>query len=267
MGFELDKKNKKLATIAKRVESNKTLQTYWVCSNINSIDRMGIHDHGKTHVYIVVNNALKMLNLLKDKKVYPSVVKDFALNKNIKKYKLDYNDAEVILFLAGCLHDVGISIHRHDHATNSMYIAMQMLDGILKGVYPEEEKAIVKSEILHSIMVHHAEKKPLTIEAGLLRIADALDMSEGRARIPFEGGTIDSHSISAMSIKDIKLTKSEEKPILISIIMSSPAGIFQIDNLLNSKIRGTGLEKYIRIEVLIDKDMDNHSVPEKIVFE
>jgi metal-dependent HD superfamily phosphatase/phosphodiesterase len=33
--------------------------------------------------------------------------------------------------------------------------------------------------------------------------------------------------------------------------MMNPAGIFQVDNLLATKIRGSGLEEYIGVEVIV----------------
>jgi uncharacterized protein len=266
MEFALDTKNKKLARVAERVNKNKTLQTYWVCSNITSIDRMKIHDHGKTHVYLTVNNALQMMRLLKQRGIYPSLVQDYALNKNIKKYKLDYNDAEIVVFLAACLHDIGVSLHRKAHSMSSIQLAAPLLDQILYGIYPEEEKTIMKAEVLHCIITHNSDAEPLTMEAAIVRVADALDLTEGRAKIPFLAGTRDAHAISAMAIKQLKITTSEEKPIVVNITMGSPAGIFQVDELLKSKIKGSKLEEYFRIEATIDLDRDDPHIPKRMTF-
>ncbi len=267
MGFEIDKKNKKLVKVVDRVSKNKTLQTYWVCSNINAIDRMGIHDHGKTHVYITANHALEMMKLLKQNKIYPSLVENFSLNKNIKKYKLDYNDAEVVVLLASCLHDIGISMHRSGHSLSSTYIAIPILDELLKGIYPEEEKTIIKSEVLHCIVTHDSNAEPLTVEASVVRIADALDLTKGRAKIPFSVGTTDTHVISAMAIKDLNIRTSSEKPIVIDITMGNSAGIFQIEKLLKSKIKGSKLENDVKIEATIDPSREDKNIPRNITFE
>jgi len=246
---------------------NKTLQTYWVCANINAIDRMRIHDHGKTHAFITANHALMMMKFLKDKKIYPSIVENYALNKNIKKYDLDYKDAEVVVLLAMCLHDIGISVHRKGHSLISTQLAVSVLDDNLEGIYPEEEKTIIKSEILHCIITHDSEAVPLTVEASIVRIADALDLTKGRAKIPFAAGASDTHAVSAMAIKDVQLGTSDDKPILINIVMSNPAGIFQVEKLLRSKIRGSKLEKHVRVEAVINSDMDEKHFPDKIIFE
>lgn len=265
MSFNIKKGNAKLKKIAERVKKDKELQTYFVCSNITSIDRMGIHDHGKTHMYIVVEHSLKMLEILNKRNIIPSLVENYSLNKNIKEYGLNYKDAEVVVFLAGVLHDIGVSLHRDQHSISGVYLANPVLDRLLKGIYDDEAKTIIKSEVLHCLFSHHAAVKPLTLEAGIVRVADALDMTRGRAKIPFALGRMDTHSISAMSIKEIEVLEGKEKPLLIKVLMSGSAGMFQVDKLLRGKIAGTKLEGLVRVEVEIDKQVDD--VPEKIIFE
>jgi metal-dependent HD superfamily phosphatase/phosphodiesterase len=89
------------------------------------------------------------------------------------------------------------------------------------------------------------------LEAGVVKVADSLDMERGRARIPYEAGRINIHSISALSIDRVSIEEGVEKPIKVKIEMSNPAGIFQVDNLLATKIRGSGLEEYISVEVIV----------------
>ena len=141
------------------------------------------------------------------------------------------------------------------------------MDELLKGMYAEEEKAIIKSEVLHCIITHNSSVNPLTLEAAIVRVADALDLSEGRAKIPFAAGTRDAHAISSMAIKDVSISTSEEKPIVVSVVMGSHAGIFQIDKLLESKVKGSELEKHLRIEAIVDPDRDTLNVPRKMTFE
>lgn len=82
-------------------------------------------------------------------------------------------------------------------------------------------------------------------------MADAPDMEGGRARIPFEAGKVDIHSVSALSSKKVSLLEGGEKPITIRTDMSNPSGIFKVDNLLGAKIKGSGLEEYINVESVI----------------
>jgi len=72
-------------------------------------------------------------------------------------------------------------------------------------------------------------------------------MDEGRARIPFEAGKIDIHSISALSIKKVEIIEGKKKPITIKILMSDAAGVFQIDELLKPRIEKSGLKEYFHV--------------------
>jgi hypothetical protein len=160
------------------------------------------------------------------------------------------HDAELVVVLAGVLHDLGHSIHRKDHTQFSLLMASSLLPELLADIYDVREVTIITSEVLHAIVAHHKDFKPLTVEGGVLCIADALDMKEGRARIPFSAGKVDIHSVSAMAIDDVEIS-SGEKPIMIRIKMSNSSGIFQIDNLLKPKLQDSGLQEYVQISAEI----------------
>ena len=236
------KDNRKLERLIGLVDNDLELQTLWRCANVTAIDRMGYSDHGPIHAKIVANAALKMLRILVKRGVEPSVVRDYGLG---------VEDAEVIVFLAAILHDIGMSIIRERHEYFSVQLAQGILRRYLPAIYSPEEAVIVSSEVLHAILCHHAPRKPLTLEAGVVKVADALDMEKGRSRIPFEAGKVDIHSVSALSIEEVDIEEGEEKPILIRVKMTNPAGIFQVDNLLGAKIKGSGLEDYIHVEAII----------------
>jgi len=119
------------------------------------------------------------------------------------------------------------------------------------GIYEVPMRTLLISEILHTIISHRSDDKPLTLEAGIVRVADTLDMEEGRSRIPFQEGKIDIHSVSAASIEQISIEKGEDKPIRIVVKMSNSSGIFQLDELLKNKLEGSGLEIYVDIDASI----------------
>jgi len=110
---------------------------------------------------------------------------------------------------------------------------------------------VVISETLHAIISHRSGGSPLTIEAGIVRVADALDMSEGRSRIPYQAGKMDIHSISAASIDKVDILEGSSKPIQINIWMNNNAGIFQVDELLRRKLVGSGIEKYVTVSAFL----------------
>jgi len=230
-----------------RVSEDRKLQAYWRCANVTAIDRMGFSDHGPTHIKIVANSALRMLRILLQSGVTPGVVKNYGLTGQ---------DAEVVTVLASVLHDLGMAIVREGHEEWSVLLAIGFLDKYLADLYSPEQAAIITAEVLHAIVSHHRGQTPLTLEAGIVRVADALDMEKGRARIPFEAGKVNIHSVSAQSIEGVRITSGREKPITVSIRMSNSAGIFQVDELLRSKIKGSGLEPYIHVvaEILGEKE-------------
>jgi metal-dependent HD superfamily phosphatase/phosphodiesterase len=203
-----------------------------------SIDRMGYSDHGPTHVKIVANLALKLLRILIDRKVVPSIVKE---------YKMKNEDAEVVVVLGSIFHDLGIVVIRDKHELFGALLALEFIEKYLQPIYSEEERTIICSEVLHTIVAHEDPNKPLTIEAGIVRVADALDMEEGRARIPFQAGKVGIHSVSALSIEKVEIQEGEEKPITIKITMFNSAGVFQIDELLKPRIENSGIQDYIHV--------------------
>lgn len=230
--------NEKLQHVMNEVRKDLKLQTLWRCSNVMAIDRMGYTDHGPTHVKIVANSALKMLRILIEKKVVPSIVKD---------YSMENEDAEVVVVLGSIFHDLGMTVIRDGHEMFGALLASGFIEKYLQGIYSEEERMIIFSEVLHEIVSHEEPRKPLTLEAGIVRVADALDMEKGRARIPFEAGKVDIHSVSALSIEKVAIQEGEAKPVTVRIIMSNPAGIFQIDQLLRPRIEDSGLRNYIHV--------------------
>ena len=97
----------------------------------------------------------------------------------------DKNDTEIIVVFSALMHDLGMSIHRADHETCSLFVAQLTLNDLPGDLYPDAQRTILRSEILHAIISHCAGAKPLTLEAGILRIADSLDMASGRSQIAF----------------------------------------------------------------------------------
>lgn len=233
------RKNTKLKRVLDLVNADDDLYGLWTVANVNAMERLHMTDHGPVHVKIVMNIAVRMLRLLVEAGIQPSVVRD---------YEMDVDDAEVVVSLAALLHDVGLSIHRSDHEAFSLFVAQDKLKEILPEIYAPRQATIVRAEILHAIISHRSGGKPLTLEAGVVRIADALDMAKGRSRIPFEAGSLSIHSVSAAAIEGISLQKGDERPICIKVEMSNSAGVFQLDQLFREKLKGSGLEPYVEVQ-------------------
>src|SRR5262245_48781008 len=244
--------NRKLRTLIERVNSDDQLKAWWHVSNVNAIGRLSINDHSWVHVQIVTNIALKLLRQLTKHGVEPAVVTDYGLARE---------DAEVALVLGALLHDIGMSVHRDNHEDFSLFLAAPKARELLEGIYEDPDLTVIVSEVLHEITSHRAYGKPLTLEAGVLRVADALDMAKGRSRIPFESGSVSIHALSAAAIESVKIADGEGRPILIEILMTNSSGVYQVDGLLKEKLRGTGLEPYVEVVAHIDTEAEKSLVP------
>ncbi len=240
-----DRHSPKLRKAMELVNADDDLYGLWLAANVNAVERLGMTDHGPVHVKIVMNIAVRMLRLLEDAGVEPHVVRN---------YRMDDEDAEVVVALAALLHDVGMSIHRDDHEAFSLFIARDKLDALLPQIYDARRCTIIRSEILHAIIAHRSGGRPLTLEAGVVRIADALDMAKGRSRIPFSAGSLSIHSVSAAAVDSVSIDRGEVKPIRIRVELSNSAGLFQLDQLLRNKLNGSGIEQYLEIQATLGEE-------------
>ena len=120
---------------------------------------------------------------------------------------------------------------------------------------------MIVSEVLQAITSHRADGEPLSLEAGILRVADALDMAKGRSRIPFERGSVSIHSLSAAAIDEVRIGDGAVRPVMVEIVMNNSSGIYQVDGLLKAKLRGSGLEPYVEVVARIDTEAEKRLVP------
>ena len=243
--------NRKLEAFLEAVNSDETIRARWYMAQITS-ERLGMSDHSWVHVQVVLNVALRLLRLLAKAGIEPAVVADHGMGQR---------DAEVVVAGGTLLHDIGMSIHRTDHEAYSLFLAADALPRLLGDVYSEPERTVVISEILHAIIGHRRRGEPYTLEAGVVRVADALDMAHGRSRIPFEAGEVGIHSLSAAAIDEIRIEAGEERPVRIEIEMNNSAGIFQVDDLLATKLRGTPLEGHVEVVAEVAGETEKRLLP------
>ena len=240
--------NKKLKALIDNINKDKELFQIWKCANINAVDRSGISDHGEVHIRIVANAALRILRLLVKGEIEPSVVTHHGLTGE---------DAEVIVVLASSLHDTGISVHRDHHERYSLFIAFRKARELLEGIYDEPDLTTIVSETLHAVIAHDAGERCLTIEAGVVKLADATDMTQGRSRIPFESGKVNIHSVSAQSINDVNIKKGENRPVCLEISLNNSAGIYQIDELLKNKLKDSPIKPFVEVTAKIEGEKES----------
>jgi hypothetical protein len=244
--------NRKLRTLIGRVNDDTQIKAWWHVANVNAVARLMINDHSWVHIQIVANIALKMLRQLTRHGIEPNFVRDYGMTEE---------DSEVGVTLGALLHCVGMAVHRDGHEDFSLFLAEPKLRELLKGIYEEPELTVVTVEVLQMITSHREYGKPLTLEAGIVRVADALDMEQGRSRIPFERGRVSIHSLSAAAIEDVVIEDGEQRPIKIEILMNNSSGIFQVDEVLKAKLTGSGLEPYVEVVAHIDTEAEKRLVP------
>ena len=238
--------NRKLEGFLDAINADEQVRTWWYMAQVNS-ERLGMSDHSWVHMQIVLNIALRLLRLLVKAGVEPAVVADHGMRGR---------DAEVVVAGGALLHDVGLSIHRADHEAYSLFLASGALERLLADSYKQPERTIVASEILHAIIGHRRRGEPYTLEGGVVRVADALDMAQGRTRIPIEAGHEGIHSISAAAIDEVRIEAGEERPVRIEIQLNNSAGIFQVDDLLATKIRDTPLEGKVEVVATVEGETE-----------
>src|SRR3954453_2673728 len=238
--------NRKLDGFLDAVNGDEKVRAWWYMAQVHA-ERLGMSDHSWVHMQIVLNISLRLLRLLVKGGVEPAVVADHGMRDR---------DAEVVVAGGALLHDVGMSIHRADHEAYSLFLANGALERLLADSYRQPERAIVTAEILHAIIGHRRRGEPYTLEAGVVRGADALEMAQGRTPLPIEAGQEGIHSISAAAVDEVRIEAGETRPVRIEIELNNSAGIFQVDDLLATKIRDTPLAGKVEVLAKIEGETE-----------
>jgi uncharacterized protein len=243
--------NRKLERFLEAVNGDERVRTWWYMAQLTS-ERLGMSDHSWVHVQVVLNIALRVLRLLVKGGIEPAMVSDHGMKDR---------DAEVVVAGGALFHDVGMSIHRADHEAFSLFLVADRLDDLLADSYDEPERTVVITEVMHAIIGHRRRGEPYTLEAGVVRVADALDMAQGRSRIPIEGGQFGIHALSAAAIDEVRIEAGDERPVKVEIEMNNSAGIFQVDDLLATKLRGSPLEGHVEVIAQVKGETEKRLLP------
>ena len=187
--------NRRLEQLLEAVNADDQVKAWWHVAGVNA-QRLALTDHSWVHIQIVTNIALRLARLLFRRGIVPNMVADHGMTER---------DAEVVIAAAALFHCVGMSIHRVDHETYSLFLTADKLGGLMSGIYDEPERSVVVAEAMHAVISHRSSGKPLTVEGTIVRVADALDMAKGRSRVEFEAGRLDIHSISAYAIDEVRI--------------------------------------------------------------
>ncbi|MFW9962344.1 MAG: phosphohydrolase [Candidatus Sifarchaeia archaeon] len=221
------------------------VQSYLRSANRMAVSRLGYTDHGPVHAEVATWNALKVFDIL-EQTFQPNVVAEGIG---------DIDDARLIVLASTYLHDIGMVVHRNEHPQASINLAGPILEDKLMDIYNDPGKATdILSFILHGIYAHDDDTQCLTLEAGMTKLGDGCDLTKGRTTVPFQKGKVDIHSVSAMAINNVILERGEKKPLKITVAMDNPAGVFQVEAVLEKKISTSGLGDHIEIDILVNGD-------------
>jgi len=249
VGPELLEKNTASSPLLSRalkvLEGDEEVQELLRMSNVMAVSRLRYNDHGRTHAIIVSGAALEIANILLRAGLIPTTVRDKTVHS--------LEEARLVILLGAYLHDIGNSVHRSNHEMLGALLARDILNRILPEILGEKGRKVVaiRQEVMHIIYSTEYDTRCLTMEAGVVKIADGTDMSQGRARVPYRLGKMDMHAMSALSITSVELAEGGERPLRITINMNDYAGLFQVEQVLMPKILTSSLENHVEVFIRV----------------
>ncbi len=240
---ELLEPNSKALEMYQYLKNSPKVQSFLRTANRMAVSRLGYTDHGPVHAEVATWNAIKIFNILDDT-FRPNVVAEGIG---------DTDDARLIVLASTYLHDIGMTVHREEHYQASLQLAVPILEPKLETIYSDLSLATdIMSFIMHGIYSHDDDTQCLTLEAGITKLGDGSDLTKGRTIVPYHKGKVDIHSVSALAINNVILEKGKKKPLRITVAMDNPAGVFQVQAVLEKKIRTSGLRDHVAIYVLVN---------------
>jgi metal-dependent HD superfamily phosphatase/phosphodiesterase len=241
--------NPRLQALADRINADEELRQLWRCANVNAVDRLGLGDYGEVHVRIVANGALKLLRLLRDAGQLGGVV---------TAHRMSADDAEVVVVLAAALHNLGVALH--PMAASPGGIALATLKGreLLAGLYPVRERTILLAETLHCIAAQPDAQNCLTLEAGVVKLADALDITKGRVRVSAQPG----RGVGVVTaVEEVAIQRSKNPPVRVVIRLGHMAGLAGLEAMLQARLRYAALQGSVEFVARVVEGGDARVVP------
>jgi len=231
--------------------ADREVHLYHSYGNAVSVRRLGFNDHGPVHARITTYNALKIMRLLHESGI-PSSLEREEIGTFV--------DAQIGVVLGCFMHDFGMGVTREAHEWHSIVLADGIINRYLGHFYEAgDPMPVVLRALAHEIIVGHmAHSRIHSVEAGVVLVADGTDMSRGRSRIPqiMDRDPVvgDMHRYSASAIRRVELTKGDTKPVRISISMENKTGLFQVEEVLMTKVKASPIMPYLEISALVADD-------------
>ena len=244
----LDRSEGPVFELLTRILADEEIHLYHNYANAVSVRRLGYNDHGPVHARLVTYNALKILRLLHAEGVQTSLEEEEIA---------DYEASQVSVALGAFLHDVGMGVAREAHEWHALSLADGFIQRYLDMLYPDDlARRVVIRTMAHEVIVGHMAKVRIhSVEAGIVLVADGTDMTRGRSRIPqmMERDPVvgDMHRFSASAIKRVDITAGENKPVRITVAMDNETGLFQVEEVLMTKVKASPIIDRLEIAAVV----------------
>jgi metal-dependent HD superfamily phosphatase/phosphodiesterase len=235
--------NPRLQTLVERMSHDDELRQLWRSANLNVLNRPDLGDAGEVHVHIVANAALKLLRIVREAGHAPAAV---------ARHQLTPEDAEVIVVMAAGVHDLGLAVHPHpaQAAHASLVLAERKSRELLAGLYPVRERTIVALESLHAVVALQPGAGCGSLEALLVKLADALDLAKSRGRPAQDAG-----------IEEVHIEKAKEPPVRIVIRLAQLSARAAVERRLRQKLSGMPLEGVVEFVASLADRPDAERMP------
>lgn len=240
----LDRSEGKVKKLLNKLLNDEEIYLYHSYANAVSVRRLGYNDHGPVHARITTYNSLKILGYLSEGGVQTS----------LESEEIGTFEDSAVATLLGCfLHDVGMSVTRDEHEWHSLNLMDSVILRYVTELFPDDlAKQTVIRSLSHEVIVGHmAHTRIHSIEAGVVLIADGTDMTRGRSRVPLnmdrDPMVGDMHRYSANSVRRVEISRGEVKPVLISVFMDDVTGLFQVEEVLMTKVKASPIMSHLEI--------------------
>ena len=167
------------AQVVQVLENDIEIQTLWYMANRTS-RRAAVNDHGPVHVRTSMHHSQSLLRLLMEAGVQPDCIVDHGMTED---------DARVVVLLGIALHDVGhVDPSRSTRAAKRADRARLDAPASCRRSMSSRSSRSSCPRCCTPVLAHNVNERCLTIEAGIVKVADALDMTKGRSRKAISAG-------------------------------------------------------------------------------
>ncbi len=247
----LERTDGPVRTLLEHLLADEEIHMYHSYANAVSVRRLGYNDHGPVHARLVTYNALKILRLMHEHGVETSLEEEEVAG---------YDVSQVAVALGAFLHDFGMGVAREFHEWHSLNLSDMFIRRVLEQIYPAHPalRVVARAMAHEAIIGHMAKVRIHSVEAGVVLVADGTDMSRGRSRIPqlLERDPVvgDMHRFSANAIRRVDIVAGENKPVRITVSMENVTGLFQVEEVLMTKVKASPIIDCLEICAIVGEE-------------